>query len=105
MNTTTKQTRREGVTDLLARLESVRSRMDIAEAIDVSTALKFAVAAGLPPKLAYTFSETARFTGFDERSLRNEMDAGRLHAVCPVGQARGYRIPVKEVDRWMEEEF
>lgn len=66
-----------------------------------SPALAFAVEAGLPPRMAYSVSETARYTGFDVISIRNEMKAGRLRAIMPNGQSKGYRIPVKEVDRWI----
>lgn len=68
-----------------------------------SRSLSFAVEAGLPPARAYTVAETARYSGIDERTLRNEHEAGRLRFVMPNGTARGYRISVDEIDRWMEE--
>jgi excisionase family DNA binding protein len=67
-----------------------------------SRSLSFAVEAGLPPARAYTVSETARYSGIDERTLRNEHEAGRLRFVMPDGATRGYRISVDEMDRWME---
>lgn len=68
-----------------------------------SRSLSFAVEAGLLPARAYTVAETARYSGIDERTLRNEHEAGRLRFVMPNGTARGYRISVDEMDRWMEE--
>lgn len=68
-----------------------------------SRALAFAIAAGLPPSMAYTVSETARYMGLDEKTLRNENEAGRMAFILPAGQSRGSRIAVDEVDRWMNE--
>ena len=68
-----------------------------------SRSLSFAVEAGLPPARAYTVAETARYSGIDERTLRNEHEAGRLRFVMPNGTARGYRISVDEIDRWLED--
>ena len=68
-----------------------------------SRSLSFAVEAGLPPRRFYTVSETARYTGIDEQTLRREHDAGRLRFVMPNGAMRGARIDVDEMDRWLEE--
>ena len=68
-----------------------------------SRALAFAVAAGLPPQMAYTVSQTAKYTGLNKQTLYREHDAGRLAFVMPNGNTRGYRIKVDEVDRWMKE--
>lgn len=68
-----------------------------------SRALAFAIAAGLPPCMAYTVSETARYMGLDVQTLYNEHAAGRMAFILPRGQSRGNRIAVDEVDRWMDE--
>ncbi len=68
-----------------------------------SRALAFAQAAGLPPRMAYTVSDTARYTGVSPDTLRDEHDAGRLEFVLPNGVSKGYRVPVDAVDRWMRE--
>ena len=68
-----------------------------------SRALAFAVAAGLPPCMAYTVSDTARYMGLDVQTLYNEHAAGRMAFILPRGQSRGSRITVDEVDRWMNE--
>lgn len=68
-----------------------------------SRALAFAVQAGLPPRMAYTVSDTAKYTGLDVGTLYYEHDAGRLEFMTPAGKSRGARIKVEEVDRWMNE--
>lgn len=67
-----------------------------------SKALGFAVAAGLPPRWAYSVDETARYTGVPASVLMDEMGAGRLHATKAQGRRRGAVLTVGEVDRWME---
>ena len=37
-----------------------------------SRALAFAVAAGLPPQMAYTVSQTAKYTGLNKQTLYRE---------------------------------
>ena len=68
-----------------------------------SRCLAMAVEAGLPPQMAYTVAETARYTGISRSALYAEHDAGRLAFVVPRGQERGAVIRVEEMDRWMEE--
>ena len=68
-----------------------------------SRALSFAIEAGLKPQMAYTVSETARYTGLDVNTLYRERNAGRLKFVLPNGSSKGNRIMVDEVDRWMQE--
>ena len=68
-----------------------------------SRALAFAVEAGLPPKMAYTIDETAKYSGLDRKTLYTEHEAGRIRFVLPKGNVRGNRIAVDEMDRWMEE--
>lgn len=68
-----------------------------------SRALAFAVAAGYPPRMAYTVSETANYMGLDVMTLYRERDAGRIHFILPKGNSKGNRIAVDEVDRWMNE--
>lgn len=67
-----------------------------------SRALAFAMESGLPPRMAYTVSETAMYTGVDYQQLRREIQAGRLHQKLPAGNLKGARITVDEVDRWMD---
>lgn len=68
-----------------------------------SQALSFAVKAGLKPQLAYTVSDTAKYLGVSEGTLRTEHKAGRLKFIMPNGMMRGMRIAVTEVDRWIKE--
>ena len=66
-----------------------------------SRALAFAVEAGLPPRMAYTVGETARYVGVDVKTLYAEHKAGRLEFLLPKGCSKGNRILVDEVDRWL----
>lgn len=68
-----------------------------------SRCLAWAVEAGLPPQMAYTVAETARYTGLPRSTLYTEHEAGRLAFVVPRGAERGAVIRVEEMDRWMEE--
>lgn len=68
-----------------------------------SRTLAFAMQAGLPPRMAYTVSDTAKYMGLDVQALYRERDAGRIHFVLPKGNSKGNRITVDEVDRWMSE--
>lgn len=68
-----------------------------------SRALSFAMQAGLPPRMTYTVSDTAKYTGLDVKTLYEEHDAGRLSFIMPKDKQRGYRVRVDEVDRWMLE--
>ena len=67
-----------------------------------SRSLWFAMTVGLTPKMAYTLSETALYTGMSEYQLREAIKAGELKAVCAKGSMRGARIPVTEMDRYMD---
>lgn len=68
-----------------------------------SKCLAWAVEAGLPPQMAYTVSQTERYTGLTRSTLYDEMDSGRLAYVLPRGKDKGRVIRVEEMDRWMEE--
>lgn len=68
-----------------------------------SRALAFAIQAGLPPRMTYNVSDTAKYMGIDVKTLYEEHDAGRLAFIMPKGKSRGYRIKVDEVDRWLNE--
>lgn len=68
-----------------------------------SRALAFAMQAGLPPRMTYNVSDTAKYMGIDVKTLYEEHDAGRLAFIMPKGKSRGYRIKVDEVDRWLDE--
>lgn len=68
-----------------------------------SRALAFAMQAGLPPRMTYNVSDTAKYMGLDKDTLYDEHDAGRLAFIIPKGKSRGYRIKVDEVDRWLNE--
>lgn len=68
-----------------------------------SRALAFAMQAGLPPRMTYNVSETAKYLGVDADALRDENRAGRLDFIIPEGKCRGARITVDEVDRWLSE--
>ena len=65
-----------------------------------SESLRFAIAAGLPPQMAYTVSQTAQYSGVCKSTLYREHDAGRL---AFKGPGKKYAlIRVTEMDRWME---
>lgn len=68
-----------------------------------SAALAYAVEAGLPPRMAYTVAQTARYTGVPETTLRREHAEGRLAFVVPRGQDRGALIETEEMDRWLRD--
>ena len=68
-----------------------------------SRCLAMAVEADLPPQMAYTVSQTVRYTGLSRSTLYDEINAGRLASVLPRGSERGRVIRVEEMDRWMEE--
>ena len=68
-----------------------------------SRALAFAMQAGLPPRMTYNVSDTAKYMGIDVDTLYYEHDEGRLAFIMPKGKSRGYRIKVDEVDRWLAE--
>lgn len=68
-----------------------------------SRALAFAMQAGLPPRMTYNVSDTAKYMGIDVKILYEEHDAGRMAFIMPKGKSRGYRIKVDEVDRWLDE--
>ena len=55
------------------------------------------------PRMTYNVSDTAKYLGVDVKTLREEHKAGRLAGIIPVGQERGARIKVDEVDRWLNE--
>ena len=64
-----------------------------------SQALKFAVAAGLPPRMAYSVRDTALYSGVSRKTIYAEHSAGRLRFKT-VGKKNAL-IPVSEMDRWM----
>ena len=66
-------------------------------------ALEMAVAAGLPPRMTYSVSETVKYTGICRSTIYKEIRAGRLAAFRPHGQERGIRIPAAAVDDWIRE--
>ena len=68
-----------------------------------SRCLAMAVEAGLPPQMAYTVAQTARYTGLSKSTLYDEINAGRLASVLPRGSEKGRVIRVEDMDRWMEE--
>lgn len=68
-----------------------------------SRTLAFAVAAGLPVRMAYTLTEAAKITGISTDTLRAEHEAGRLAFIIPRDQSRYYRVKTDELDRWMKE--
>lgn len=68
-----------------------------------SRCLAWAVKAGLPPQMAYTVAQTARYTGLSKSAIYDEINSGRLASVLPRGSEKGRVIRVEEMDRWMEE--
>lgn len=68
-----------------------------------SNALDFAVAAGMPRKMAYPIADVAEITGVNKSVLYHEIDAGRLHPILRHGQKRGWLVRVEEIDRWIAE--
>ena len=53
-----------------------------------SRCLAWAVEAGLPPQMAYTVAQTARYTGLTKSTLYDEINAGRLASAPPAPRAR-----------------
>ncbi|MBM6756751.1 hypothetical protein H6A18_09575 [Collinsella tanakaei] len=66
-----------------------------------STSLWYAVQAGLPVRMSYTLSETARYSGLSEYQLRMAIQDGELTAKAARGTLRGARIPVAAMDAYM----
>lgn len=83
-----------------AASEKLREQLEDLEPYCGSQALKFAVMAGLQPQMAYTVSETSRYTGVSASTLYAENKAGRL-PFKTVG-SRNALIRVVDVDKWME---
>lgn len=83
-----------------AAAEKLRNQLEDLEPYCGSQALKFAVKAGLQPQMAYTVSETSRYTGVSASTLYAENKAGRL-PFKTVG-SRNALIRVVDVDKWME---
>lgn len=88
------------VEDSLARLKKALAEQPMPCG---SRALAFAIQAGMPARMTYNVADTARYLGIDVKTLREEHRAGRLAFIIPVGQERGARIRVDEVDRWLDE--
>lgn len=70
---------------------------------DESTALCFALAAGLKPQMSYTVADTSRYLGIPLKTLYDEIHAGRLRAFMPAGKKRGMKVMVTAVDEWLQE--
>lgn len=70
---------------------------------DESTALCFALAAGLRPQMSYTVADTSRYLGIPLTTLYDEIRAGRLRVFMPAGKKRGMKVMVTAVDEWLEE--
>ena len=83
-----------------AAAEKLRNQLEDLEPYCGSQALKFAVRAGLQPQMAYTVSETSKYTGVSASTLYAENRAGRL-PFKTVG-SRNALIRVVDVDKWME---
>ena len=70
---------------------------------DESTALCFALAAGLKPQKSYTVADTSRYLGIPLTTLSDEIHAGRLRVFMPAGKKRGMKVTVTAVDEWLQE--
>ena len=81
---------------------NLRAKIKELEPYVGSEALKFAMAAGLPPQMAYTVPQTALYSGVSKATLYEEHSAGRLKFKT-LGK-RNALITVTEMDRWMGEE-
>lgn len=68
-----------------------------------STALCFALAAGLKPQMSYTVADTSRYLGIPLTTLYDEIHAGRLRVFMPAGKKRGMKVTVTAVDKWLQE--
>lgn len=51
---------------------------------------------------SYTVREAAELTGFPERTLRDAIRAGTLHAMLPNGRKRGMRIRAEDLRSWFD---
>lgn len=83
-----------------AAAEKLRNQLEDLEPYCGSQALKFAVRSGLQPQMAYTVSETSKYTGVSPSTLYAENKAGRL-PFKTIG-SRNALIRVVDVDKWME---
>lgn len=103
MQLTAKDTTAQLIDELDEVIANFKKRMAEQPMPCGSRALAFAMQAGLPPRMTYNVSDTAKYLGVDVKTLREEHKAGRLAFIIPVGQERGARIKVDEVDRWLNE--
>ena len=103
MQLTAKDPTTQLIDDLNEVISNFRKRMAEQPMPCGSRALAFAMQTGLPPRMTYNVSDTAKYMGIDVKTLYEEHDAGRLAFIMPKGKSRGYRIKVDEVDRWLSE--
>ena len=67
------------------------------------TARDMAVAAGLPPRVAYSLRQTADYVGVSYATVREEARSGRLRTMPrPTGGLRGAKVRPEDVDEWIE---
>ena len=57
------------------------------------------------PTTHYSVAEAARRWRLPQRSLYEEIAAGRLHARLRAGTSRGMRLTDAEMERWIAEDF
>ena len=81
---------------------AVREQVRSAASPMASRTLAYAVAAGFPPRVAYSVREMAEITGIDLQTIYAENRAGRLRCIKPANCERGLRVPVDEMDRWLD---
>lgn len=54
-----------------------------------------------PPRL-YTVVEVSKLYGVPISTLYDEMDAGRLKYMLPLGRSRGRRLRLEWVEEWID---
>lgn len=64
---------------------------------------ELAAAKGLERKAMYTITQVSDVLGVPYRTLRLEIDAGRLRAFLPRGMKHGRMVAAEWVDSWIEE--
>lgn len=93
---------RELCGEVQGALDRLTTALDKWPAPAASSALRFAVEAGLPKKMFYSVEDTARYLGVSREVLDAEHKAGRLRYVMPKCNVRGACISVADVDGWIE---
>lgn len=85
--------------------EAIAELLDATRAESVgptgSRALAYAVEAGFPPQMAYSFRDAAAISGVPEKALRDAAARGDLRTFMPEGRDRGALVLCDSLDDYM----